>query len=207
MPCGRHRTPLAEHARSLHQECADVELDMSFPMYVVSLQNVLQLSFCCRKQDFSSCPSDLRNQHLSWSEHRKKSPKIMIALSFRAPYLNSWWLVGEGLPVLNKSFVGSLGSYTNRGAWQGSGPMSTYFAMDFLRRWTSWGSKQCSYRTSGSARTILIQRVNSWRSSKLPWWTFSMARLKQNPHFGLRFYLSLRDGGLILQWLISLEAT
>ena len=91
MPCGRHRTPLAEHARSLRQERADVELDMAFPMYVVSLQNVLQLSFCpsfcCRNQDFPSCPSDFRNQHLSWSDPKK--PPKMIALSFKAPYLNS----------------------------------------------------------------------------------------------------------------------
>ena len=76
MPCGRHRTPLAEHARSLRQERADVELDMAFPMYVVSLQNVLQLSFCCRNHDFPSCLADFRKStNLSWSDHPKKSPR------------------------------------------------------------------------------------------------------------------------------------
>ncbi len=115
MPCGRHRTPLAEHAKSLHQKRADVELNMAFPMYVVSLQNVLQLSFCSN-QDFPSCLADFRNQHLSWSDHPKKSLK-MIALSFRAPHLISldgWW--AKGYLYKKTSFIDSLGSYTNRGA-------------------------------------------------------------------------------------------
>ena len=95
MPCGRHRTPLAEHARSLREEPADVELDMAFPMYVVSLQNVLQLSFCCRNQDFPSCPSDFRNQpNLSWSDP-KKSLKIMIAqVGPLILILDGWWAKG-----------------------------------------------------------------------------------------------------------------
>ena len=109
MPCGRHRTPLAEHARSLRQERADVELNMAFPMYVVSLQNVLQLSFCCRNQDFPSCPSDFRNQHLSWSDHPK-----LFHLGPLTVTLDGWW--AKGYLYKKTSFIDSLGSYTNRGA-------------------------------------------------------------------------------------------